>query len=247
VTLDLHRLDRISRLVWPALRSIDVDGWEVRLSEGYTGRANSTTTLDEGGALPLASRIAAVEQAYDEALRPPWFRIPDFTDKSIDAALDARGYGRPFRAARVLTSADPVRDTEAALRIASTPEPAWLDTHAVADAVAADQRAAHDALFHRMPAPRLFAAALDGPQMVAVAAAALHGDVAFVHGVGTHPAARRRGHAGRVLRGLFDAAYREGARFFALQVGADNEAASPIYASLGFDEAYRYAYRRRDS
>jgi ribosomal protein S18 acetylase RimI-like enzyme len=240
---DRRALDAASRPAWPALRSIEIDGWEARFSGGYTGRANSTTTVG-GGALPLDERIARIEAAYAEARQPPWFRIPDFSHDEVTEALDARGYSAAFRGAFVLAAADPARGDETAIRITPDPESGWLDTHAAADEVPAQQRGVHDALFAKVPAPRLFAGALEDRRIVSVAMVALVGDLAVIQGVGTHAGFRRQGHARRVLRALLAEAWRRGARAAMLQVAVGNEAAQLIYAALGFKRIYQYSYRR---
>jgi ribosomal protein S18 acetylase RimI-like enzyme len=243
---DPATLDAAARPAWPALRSVEIDGWEARFSGGYTGRANSTTTAGTG-TLPLDERIARVEAAYAAANQPPLFRIPDFTDPAVEHVLDTRGYEPLQRPSCVLTARDPLRGDEATVRIARDPDSAWLDAHAAADAVPPGQRAMHDALFQRTPAPRLFAAALDGHRVVAVAMTVLIGSLAVVQGVGTVPDARRRGHGRRVMRALLAAAWRDGADSTVLQMSATNDAARPMYEALGFRETYRYAYRKRAS
>ncbi|GIL40377.1 GNAT family N-acetyltransferase [Roseiterribacter gracilis] len=237
-------LDAAARPAWPALRSIDIDGWDVRLSGGYTGRANSTTTTGTG-ALPLDERIARIEAAYADGGQPPIFRMPDFTDPAIGHALDARGYAPLHRHSLVLAANDPARNDEASVRITHAPDMAWLDTHAAADGVPLEQRALHDELFRRTPLPRLFAAAYDGAAIVSVAMTVLVGDLAVVQGVGTLATARRQGHGRRVMRALLAEAWRREARQVVLQVSATNEAAQPMYDALGFDPVYRYAYRKR--
>ncbi len=204
-----------------------------------------TTTGD--GVLPLDERIARVEAAYQEAGQAPLFRIPDFTDEAVTAALNARGYEPPFRHSCVLASNDPARSDEPSVQIHHDPTCDWLDAHAQADGVGIEQRAMHDDLFRRTPAPRLFASVLDGSHVVAVAMTVLIGDLAVVQGVGTLEAARRRGYGRRVMRALLAEAWRQGTRSTVLQVGANNDAAQPMYMSLNFERIYQYAYRRRAS
>ena len=61
--------------------------------------------------------------------------------------------------------------------------------------------------------------------------------------VATHPQARRRGLAKRVLSTLLDWSRSEGATAACLQVLSDNEPAIALYRSLGFERCvYRYSY-----
>ncbi|MDB5366741.1 MAG: acetyltransferase, family [Rhodospirillales bacterium] len=225
------------------MRSVEIDGWEARFSGGYTGRANSTTTVGEGK-LALDDRIARIEAAYAEAGQPPWFRIPDFSDDEVTRALDARGYSEAFRGALVLAAADPERGNEIGIRITRDPEADWLDAHAAADNVPPQQRAVHDALFAKVGTPRWFAGALEGQRIVSVAMVALIGELAVIQGVGTRAESRRRGHARRVMRALLAESWRHGARGAMLQVAVDNDVAQAMYGGLGFERTYQYAYRR---
>ena len=57
------------------------------------------------------------------------------------------------------------------------------------------------------------------------------------------PRARRRGLARRLTASIGAWGRTQGARSIYLQVVATNEAALPLYASLGFETVYSYAYR----
>ena len=58
------------------------------------------------------------------------------------------------------------------------------------------------------------------------------------------PEQRRRGVARALLAALAGWASAQGAQRLYLQVERDNEPARRLYAGLGFEEAYRYHYRR---
>ena len=60
------------------------------------------------------------------------------------------------------------------------------------------------------------------------------------------PADRRKGHGGRLVRGMLAQAAALGASSAYLQVVMTNNPAIALYESLGFSEAYRYAYRIHD-
>jgi ribosomal protein S18 acetylase RimI-like enzyme len=77
------------------------------------------------------------------------------------------------------------------------------------------------------------------------AAVCVHdGDLAGLFEVATDETERRRGHARRTVLSALKWARLRGAREAWLQVEADNEAAIALYRSIGFDEIYRYHYRR---
>ncbi len=57
------------------------------------------------------------------------------------------------------------------------------------------------------------------------------------------PGARRQGHARAVMSALLEWGAERGASRAWLEVLTENDAALRLYASLGFSEHYRYAYR----
>ena len=57
------------------------------------------------------------------------------------------------------------------------------------------------------------------------------------------PEARRQGLARRLTQSIGAWGRMHGARFAYLQVVATNSAALPLYAALGFETVYSYAYR----
>src|SRR5579863_4144979 len=76
---------------WPALRTILVDGWVVRLSNGHTRRANSASPLF-ASRLPPDALIDAIEPLFHEARLRPIFRVTPLADRAVEARLTARGW-----------------------------------------------------------------------------------------------------------------------------------------------------------
>jgi ribosomal protein S18 acetylase RimI-like enzyme len=60
----------------------------------------------------------------------------------------------------------------------------------------------------------------------------------------TDPTRQRRGYARRIIGSLAGWAADQGARGACLEVEAANTPARALYAALGFEELYRYHYRR---
>ncbi|MEZ5383120.1 MAG: GNAT family N-acetyltransferase [Microthrixaceae bacterium] len=80
----------------------------------------------------------------------------------------------------------------------------------------------------------------------AVGAGVVDGDWLGVFSMWTRTARRRRGLAAAVLGDLTAWATRHGCHLAYLQVEESNRAGRAAYARLGFEEAYRYHYRRGD-
>jgi len=73
------------------------------------------------------------------------------------------------------------------------------------------------------------------------------GDLAGLFDIATDKSVRRQGHGRQLILSALKWARLRGAREAWLQVEADNAPALSLYASLGFEEVYRYHYRRLPS
>src|SRR5437868_3487387 len=77
---------------WPAREAQLLDGWLVRISAGYSGRANSVATTLFTGRDPESS-LKSVESLYRGAGLIAQFQItPATVPENLSALLSARGY-----------------------------------------------------------------------------------------------------------------------------------------------------------
>ena len=84
----------------------------------------------------------------------------------------------------------------------------------------------------------------DGAEALATLICVHDGDLAGLFEVATDKSARNKGHGRNLILSALKWARLRGAREAWLQVEADNVPALALYRSLGFDEVYRYHYRR---
>jgi N-acetylglutamate synthase len=242
---DLASLELAALRSWPALETVEDDGWVLRFSRGYTQRSNSTTVLRAGPAQALPARVAACEAEFGARGLPPIFRVVSFAGAAaLDALLAARGYRRkdetlvmtrPLGAPR--PSPSPRGEVEAL-----APD-AWLPLYERFNGKDAAQRPLHRALLEAIPGRRLLAALAQGGVPAAVGLAVVDGRWAGLFDVATDPARRRQGLGRRLVEGMLGWAEGGGAAAAYLQVVAANAPAVRLYARLGFAEGYRYWYR----
>jgi len=120
---------------------------------------------------------------------------------------------------------------------------AWLAGFATLSPVAPHHRETMTRMLSSIAAPVGFARVEDGGEPVAFALGVVDGDHVGLFDVLVAPQARRRGLARRLTQSIGAWGRAHGARFAYLQVVATNAAALPLYADLGFETVYSYAYR----
>ena len=129
------------------------------------------------------------------------------------------------------------------VQIAPSPSPEWLDGFATLSPVAPAHRGTMAAMLAKIAAPVAFASVADDGRLVAFALGVADGDHVGIFDVLVAPQTRRRGLARRLTEHLCAWGLAQGARHAYLQVVATNQAALPLYARLGFETVYSYAYR----
>jgi ribosomal protein S18 acetylase RimI-like enzyme len=235
------RVEEASLNAWPATSQLVLDGWLIRLAQGFTKRANSVVPLYPGST-DITEKVRFCENLYARERLKTIFRITSIDDhQGLDACLAARGYRRQ----------DPTEVLAKDLALQSHPGPplqqqplrAWLDTYARLTRLPPELGHLHQAILRNIPLPCCHAIVGCPDDPVACGLGVLEQDLVGLFDVVTRADARRAGHGEALVSGLLAWASGEGARTAYLQVAADNAPALALYHKLGFRPLYRYWYR----
>lgn len=232
---------------WRPVHGMEVDGWSLGFSGGFTRRANSVVPWRAPA--DAVATIEAAEAAYAARGLPCVVRVDASAQPAdLDALLAARGYAavattrvmaRPLDGPPVAPAVPGV-----AVDVADRPDDAWLAGWLD---VKAAGRAVDTALARAVVAgsPALYLTARDDDGVTGVVRAATAGEWVGVSCLMVAPRARRRGLARSLsVRALAESAAR-GARRAFLQVEAANASAVALYAGLDFVVVDEYHYRER--
>lgn len=238
---NLHEVRRLEELAfrgWPALDTRDVGGWRLRLSGGYTKRANSINALGPD----FSTDIEALEAPYRErGLLPAW-RLTPLAPPETETRLAERGYRAIERSRLQVCPLHALFEVDAEVAISPAPSPAWLEAFATHSPVSPEHRETMQRMLQAIAQPAGFAFVQHEGRPMAMAIGAVEGDHMGLFDVLVMPEARRQGLARRVTESLYAWAWEKGARFAYLQVVATNAAAMPLYAAQGFRTVYEYEY-----
>jgi ribosomal protein S18 acetylase RimI-like enzyme len=227
-------LSRITSRGWPAIVSEPLGEWELRASQGFTGRACSVAAHGDPG-LPFDEALQVVHAFYARHDLPPLAQVvvgsPE--DRAFaDAGWTLSTSTRPGAIVQVADLTDDhVADPD--VRIGSRADDAWLARYGRVGALEAAARAVLEG-----PSTVGFAALGD----VAVGRVVVTGQWAGLSAVEVDPQRRREGLAGRVVTTMLRWAVEHGADKAYLQTMRDNEAAIALYAPFGFVDHHEYRY-----
>jgi len=252
-------IEEMSLSGWPALQTIVYDGWILRFAEGHTKRSNSVSPL-YASTIDPGEKIETCEAAYAARGLPTIFKITDAeSQEMIDEELEARGYARIDETA-VMTldlsafaaggggeagahGAFPGGVCE--FRISERFEVSWIDAFCACSKSEA-RRGTIERILANVSAGTIVASAVYGGEIVGCGYGAMDRGWVGLFDIVVRADARRKGVGEGVVRAILEGAAGSGAGRAYLQVVSGNAAAESLYDKFGFEENYRYWYRRKD-
>jgi N-acetylglutamate synthase len=241
----LLKFERAAVRAWPAVETINIDGWLWRYTGGGSQRANSVSPLDFVGR-DMEAAVAECEWLYRSRRSPVLFQMSDVQQPAgLDELLESCGY-RMREPVTTLTK--PITVAPGAIgmdiKIANVPTDDWLGVYLAT--VSSDRAKVAHKILTRVPQPCVFVTAYAQGRPMSVALGVAHDGVVIAECVATAAAARRKGGARRVMEALEAWGGEHGATAIGLQAVEANGAAQALYGSLGYKLLGRYHYRIRD-
>ena len=237
-----RRLERLAFRARPSFETVEVDGWVLRFTGGYTKRANSVNP-HFGSTLPVSAKIAHCEVLYNQRGLPTIFRLAPFSQPTdLDRALADAGYDVLDRSLVMTASLDraPDLETGSVLRVSSD---AWFAAFDQLCRLEPIERATHRRIVEAEQEAHCFALIERDGGPIACGLGVLVDSAVGLFDLFTGEAYRRRGHGTAIAGSILRWAHRHGARTAFLQVHSQNTPARRLYERFGFDVAYPYWYR----
>ncbi|HWA17434.1 MAG TPA: GNAT family N-acetyltransferase [Devosia sp.] len=236
-------IERAGLKAWPGIE-VEWDGaWVRRASNGYTKRANSAQCFDPEDDANAGHRVAETRRWFEDRGLRAVFRVNLLTGPNLAAALDDANWDT-IDHSRLMAMELPVLAADPRGEVRGVHDPEFLAAQqqlkGTSDEEMAKLRAILDVL--EVPAVGIVLRADDG-RAVSSALMAVADGIVITGNVVTDSRERRKGYGVAMMRTGLAWAAKEGARFAALNVAADNEAGLALYRSLGYRAQYDYAYR----
>ncbi|MBN8940353.1 MAG: GNAT family N-acetyltransferase [Rhizobiales bacterium] len=232
---------------WPALQTIHMDGWLLRMARGHTKRANAASPWFPSD-LPTADLIQAVKSLYRKAGIEPMVRITPLAADGVDAALAAAGWTL-FDPTKVMVAslAERVKlegTPAVAVVLAEDPSVDWIEGAAGAYELAEWQRDVLAEIVSSIRVDAAFATIFIGREPVGYGLGVAERGYVGLYDLAVTPAARGQGVGARMVTSLMHWGRSKGAKSAYLQVRDANEKARALYGRLGFADVYGYHCRR---
>jgi ribosomal protein S18 acetylase RimI-like enzyme len=240
----LLAIERAAVRSWPALETVEVDGWLWRCASGGSLRANSVAAFAFTGSDPNAA-ITAVERLYQVKGAPCRFTVSEVSvPADLDALLAGRGYDRGedhvTMAKDIAGSTLPLHPDVAVMR---EPTAEWLDIYL--GGLSGDRRAVAPRILAGLPPQHSYFGCDRAGRLISSGLSVVDGPLASVQCMATLGTARRQGGARAILQAIEAHARDAGCERLYLQAEAANTAALSLYGAFGFRVVGRYHMRSK--
>ncbi len=235
-----ERLELVAAAGWPPVEKSFVGDWQLRASDGWTGRGNSALAVGDPG-LPVAAAVDAVAEWYAGRGQRPMIAVPLPLGRRLQPELDRRGW-QTITPTLVQTAllADLPSAADPGIELLREPTEAWF---AGVGGRKGGLPPAARTILTGVPGARYAAGFSPDGDLVATARGTVTDGWLGITVVGVEPGQRRQGWARRLTRALVGWAVRAGAERAFLQVEETNTAARQLYEGLGFRTAHKYVVR----
>ncbi len=242
----LPRFEEISNNAWPALQTIQYDGWLLRFANGVTKRSNSVGMLYPS-TLDPEEKIAFCEKLYLARQVAPCFKITSLTDPpDMDARLERRGYFiqsvvsfQVFELVNI--PCEPISEVTIETRL----NPRWIDDFIRMNGFPRARRQTYIAIMEQIITPKCLVSISRDRKTIGVGLGVVEGPYIGLFDIVIDPAFRNTGLGYLIVENLMRWGRKNGASTAYLQVLTDNMPAIRLYEKMGFKEIYRYWYRMK--
>lgn len=237
-------LEEISLNAWAPLQSMVYDGWVIRVSNGYTKRANAVHPLYVSQK-SLEEKIVFCEALYSRHGLPTIFKLTSASQPpELDNLLVECGYDfEPEVSVQTLNLLQ--FDGMVAPEVQIEPEPSaqWLAAFQRMQGLSDEKKTTLTKMLANILPERAFASiALDG-HVIACGLGVEQSGFVGLYDIVTDEHFRRRGYGRMIVESLLAWGKQRSAQSAYLQVMINNDPALNLYEKIGFQEVYRYWYR----
>ncbi|HNX86741.1 MAG TPA: GNAT family N-acetyltransferase [Bacteroidales bacterium] len=242
----LLRFEEISNNAWPALQTLQYDGWILRFANGVTKRSNSVTLLYPSHVDPI-EKIRFCESLYQSKNIVPCFKITPFSLPSdLDHLLENAGYYiHSHISFQTLDMGSIPVAFHREVMIETTLREEWIDDFIRMNQFDPARKEIYRMIMERLVTPFCMVSVKQGAKTLGVGLGVAEKPYIGLFDLVVDPEYRNRGIGRKLVEQILHWGLQQGATTAYLQVLTDNHPALKLYQSMGFLELYQYWYRMK--
>jgi ribosomal protein S18 acetylase RimI-like enzyme len=240
-------LEELSMNAWPSIQTVLLDGWIIRMANGYTKRANSINPIYSFDNNPEA-KIRYCEDLYKKNNLPVIFKIVDCDEqKPIDRRLDELQYKKvdvtSVQVCTTLVKTDANRDE---LIIGAKFSENWKNCFYQCSKIKPDTRETIELLLKNITGDIITVYKQQQGVFAGCGYGVIENGFVGLFDIIVTEEYRGKGYGKEIVQAILSRANEAGAGKAYLPVVDSNTIAKRLYSGLGFRERYTYWYRVKE-
>lgn len=239
-------IEELSMNAWPSLQTRLYDGWVLRFSDGYTKRANSINPLYPS-TIDLEEKITVCEKMYEQQNLAVVFKIIEkYTQPEIESILDARNYARLDETIVMTKNLGSMNhEHESTVIIEHEFTEGWEKGFESCNKIDKKYHEVLSTMLHNIKMDTLIVSKKNNDVLIGCGFGALEHGYIGIFDIVVEEMMRGKGIGKEIVLGILGTAQKLDVKTAYLQVIANNIVAKNLYKKLGFEERYRYWYRKK--
>lgn len=237
-------IEELSFNAWPSLETLFYDGWIIRLSKGYSKRANSVNPLYPSS-LEIHHKIDKCENLFHSKKLPVIFKVTSGNfHQDLDSMLKDKGYASiEPTSVRMLDIRNTPPPAAKDIVVYSSPQQQWLESYCKFNNINPEHMKTLEAMLSSIIPDKYFVTLMVKNNVVACGLGVVENGYMGLFDLVVDKTFREKGYGQQLILNLLDIGKSKGAIYSYLQVMVRNIPAVHLYNKLGFKEKYKYWYR----
>ncbi len=243
----VQNFEKLSINAIPAKRIVFYHGWIVQLDKGYKDRANSVYPLYISD-LPKEHMVEYCENLNSRYNIRPRFKVTEYSHPlDLDYYLNSLGYKKYSETSfqTLDLSNYPVTSLSSNFFSSNELSPSWFEYYCTWNSIPEEQQSIVRDIWERVSVGFSFCQLKHQKRTVCIGFMVQIDNICGIFGITTDPNERRQGHGKRFMVQFLSFATLKNNKTCFLQVETANIPAIELYTKLGFEEQYRYWYRKK--
>lgn len=236
----------------PAMQTVHMGGWVIRMNHNYTYRANCVCPLGYTGEKDARIKIPDCEKLFIANQLPPVFKVTSAIQKGLAEVLLSQNYEN-IKTVKVmcceLKEAPIMKSTEVKIRSMENPDEDWLAASARLTGVVKPELAdIHCQSLKNIALKRIFIEAVSDGKIVGCGYGTNERGYTGIYDLHVDNSYRCMGIGTAICREIFCWGMSHNAKTVYLIVHSQNKNAISLYSHMGFSTCYKYSfYCKKDS
>lgn len=238
-------IEELSMNAWPSLQTHLYDGWVLRVSNGYTKRANSVNPLYSAN-INLDEKINYCKEFYTNLGLPVIYKITSNSDLTIDKRLSELGYEKlDETSVQILDLSQLEAKTHYETEVKNQISQEWIDGFISSSNIEDEtKKETLRSMLNNITSKTIFAIHKFNGKAVAFGYGVVDSGYVGLFDILVNQKFRGNGYSKSVVNAILSEAKQLGAKKAYLQVVKGNTPAENLYKKFGFKESYSYWYRK---